>query len=98
MKIQINYNKINYTILTEPSSYTLIKHKIIKEGRLTKKKNIGNIKEEALGYYMKLSNALNAIIKEEFSYMEEDVSITEYIERYEKALQELRKQVDVEDK
>jgi hypothetical protein len=90
MKIEIEFNSVRYHIDPTPECFILVKHDIIKTGD-----NSGNVRENTLGYFTKLSNAVNAIVRENLSDSQDKVTLLEYVERYENALKELRDIIDL---
>lgn len=94
MNIEIDYNGTHYHIVVESNCFIPVKHGVIKKSK--NEENIGTAKENSLGYFSKLSNAVNAIIREEIANDDSSITLKEYVERWEKAINEMKEKIDYE--
>lgn len=92
MIIQINYGDNKYSIKVESTQYVLVKHGV---NNSKKSENFGQETEKELGYFSKMSNAVNKLIQDTFGDSEEILSLKEYTERVEAAYAQIKEQVDI---
>lgn len=90
MKIELTIGGDTYHLKTEETSFTAVKLGIVESG--LKK---GEVKEEVIGYFTKVSSAVKRIVGAHLSSLDEVISLKEYSERIEAAYETLMKQVDL---
>lgn len=91
MKINIEYAGDKYAIDITEESYNLIKYGTVAD---EKSKNFGQETEKVLGYFSNVSNAIRRIIKSSLANQQGEITLKEYAERIEKAIEELIRQID----
>ena len=92
MKININFGDNNYTIDITNTSYDLIKNSTnTTEGS----KNFGNPTQTNIGYCTTMSAALNRLIRDTFADSDEVLTIKEYVERLEVAIEGLKDYTEI---
>lgn len=91
MKINIEYAGDKYAIDITEESYNLIKYGTVADEN---SKNFGQQTEKVLGYFSNVSSAVRRIIKSSLANQGGEISLKEYVERIEKATEELTKSVN----
>lgn len=89
MKIEINLNGIKNEIRFDGTCYCPVQTST----SINKDTGKLNVLEKPLGYYKSLGYALKAVIDSHLGESEDKVSLKEYIERYEQAVNEIRHQI-----
>lgn len=91
MIIEIKLNDNNYKIDVTSDTHIAYRMSIIQDAD---SKNFGKEKENILGYFSQLPNALKRCVREEISMSGQTVSLDEYIERVQHLNDELRNQME----
>ncbi len=85
MTIEIQLNGVNYLIEDDGRSHNAIKLGHTEAGKPT---------ATNIGYCMSLSKAVNKIVRDSLASKEETVSLKEYVDKYERLLDECKTEVD----
>lgn len=88
MKITFTISGTNYSIDADGNQYVLIRHGVTQKG--DKK---GSPTETALGYFSQIKNALNTAVKSEFGSQPDEITLKEFLERYESAMASIHEQI-----
>lgn len=90
MKIQLTIGGETYHLKAEENSFTAVKLGTVESG--LKK---GEVKEEVIGYFSKVSAAVKKIVGSHLASLDEVITLKEYSERIEASYEALMKQVDL---
>lgn len=85
MDITIKYNNKDFLIEVDGNQFTAVRLNT----NQSKGKNFGQQTKIFLGHYTKLAHAIRKIIQEEMASSEEQISLIEFIKRYEDATKEI---------
>jgi hypothetical protein len=90
MRINFTILKTRYSIDADTNQYTLIRHSINQDPN---SKNFNEPTENQLGYYSNVSNAVNKAVKYELGNQPDEISLREFIERYENCVELINSQL-----
>lgn len=91
MIVDIKINKHDYGIEIDGNNFTAISYGIVKDENSAR---FGEKTRKELGYFTKLPNAAERLLREEVSSDDSRVSLSEFITRYEALTEELKAQFD----
>jgi len=84
MRINFTISETKYSIDADGSQYALLRHGTSKLEKAT---------ETALGYFSQIKNALNTAVKSELGNQPDEITIKEFLERYESAIASIHEQI-----
>jgi len=90
MRINFTILKTRYSVDADTNQYTLVRHSVNKD---PKSSNIGKATETQIGYYSQVSNAVNKAVKYELGNQPDEISLKEFIDRYEKCVELINHQL-----
>ena len=90
MRINFVISETKYSLDADGSQYTLIRH-----GFNQNKKSVhfGNPTETQIGYYSQIKNALNRAVKDELGSQPDEISLREFLNRYESSTESISTQL-----
>lgn len=83
MRINFTISKTRYSLDADAHQYTLIRHSTNQD---EKSSNFGSPTENQIGYYSNVVNALNKAVKYEMGISPDEISLKDFIERYESSM------------
>lgn len=84
MRINFTISDTKYSLDADGSQYTLIRHSSNQDRNSA---NFGKPTETQIGYYSQVNHALNRAVKDELGSQPDEVSLKEFLERYESAME-----------
>lgn len=89
MIIRFDIQSTKYSIQADGTAYVLVRHGINqKEGE-----NFGKGTEHTLGYYSQVKNAVSRAVQDQLGNSPDEISLSEFILRYEKASDSITQQI-----
>lgn len=89
MKITFKIGETDYRIDADGNQYVLNKLGI----NQNKGANYGKVTEIGIGYFSQVKNAVNRAIKYELGQSPDEISLSEFISRYEQATESVNQQI-----
>ena len=90
MRINFTISNTKYSLDADSNQYTLIRHSSIQD---EKSNNFGSPTETQIGYYSNVVNALNKAVKYEMGISPDEITLSEFIERYEASMELINNQL-----
>jgi len=82
MRINFTISDTKYSLDADGSQYTLIRHSSNQD---KKSANFGKPTETQIGYYSQVNHAINRAVKDQLGSQPDEVSLKEFLDRYESA-------------
>lgn len=90
MRINFTISGTKYSLDADGSQYTLIRHSSNQDKN---SKNFGNPTETQIGYYSQIKHALNRAVKDNLGSQPDEVSLKEFLDRYESYMEAINMQL-----
>jgi hypothetical protein len=90
MRINFKISETKYSLDTDANQYTLVRHSTVQD---EKSKRFGQTTETQIGYYSNIVNALNRAVKYEMGISPDEITLKEFIDRYEASMELINKQL-----
>lgn len=89
MTINFNISGVKYSIESDGTQYVLNRHGV----NQSKGENKGKETVSSIGYYSQVKNAVQRAIKYELGQSPDEISLSEFISRYEQATESVNQQI-----
>lgn len=89
MRTNFKINETNYSVDLDGTQYTLVRHGI----NQAKGENLGKPTEIAIGFYSQIKSALNRAVKDELGNQPDEITLKEFLDRYEGAMESIIQQI-----